>query len=195
MARPRKNASKKTSQTHSFTRDLIPKGVSGADTQYVGHEPSFSIGLNERRVAVISAFGWYGRFYGRKEAKEILVGYLELSGRAAEAKQIRKVQENSINTTLVWLARMSLRGLALTHEEKGRVENHIFNLISTLTSVKSKTKSLTGKAAAVENEPATVSNRPNVQVIMKERALEMGGELEGMYDDFLLAGPKAAHAF
>jgi hypothetical protein len=38
-------------------------------------------------------------------------------------------------------------------------------------------------------------SRPNVQEIMKEKAREAAGEIEGMFDDYLLAGAKSTFSF
>jgi hypothetical protein len=40
------------------------------------------------------------------------------------------------------------------------------------------------------DEPVIASNRPNVQEIMRERTLEVGGELEGLWDEYLKGAGK-----
>jgi len=78
--------------------------------------------------------------------------------------------------TLCWLARMNLRGLELSEHEELTLENEISRLVK-----------LVNKPEVVEKEEV-VSNRPNVQEIMREKAREAAGELEGMFDEFYVDG-------
>jgi hypothetical protein len=85
-----------------------------ADTKYFGSEPAFPIQPENRTSELIRSFNWYSRFYGRKDAKDLIVQYLDLTGNDGLAKVMRKVEESELNPTICWLARMTLRGLQLT---------------------------------------------------------------------------------
>jgi len=102
---------KRNSEDHSQVKALNPRD---ADVQHYGEEPLFVLQPDEdkRRVALMRSFTWYHRFYGKKDAKELLSQYLDLNNRPADAKILRKVHENEFLLTLCWLARMQLRGLA-----------------------------------------------------------------------------------
>ena len=157
-----------------FVRALDPRD---GDTKYMGDEPFYPVqpDPSSRKVALTYGFTWYNRFYGKKDAKELLCQFLEHHNRTSEAKHIRKVHESEFLMTLCWLARMNLRGLELTEHENLVLENEIARLYK-----------LVNKPEVVEKE--VVSNRPNVQEIMREKAREAAGELEGLFDEFYTTG-------
>jgi len=73
-----------------------------------------------------------------------------------------------------------MRGLNLTEKEKLTLTNEIDRLIKTLA-----------KPELVEaHAEEKVSSRPNIQEIMKERARDAAGELEGMLDEYVTSGAK-----
>jgi len=157
-----------------FIRALDPRD---GDTKYMGDEPFYPVqpDSGSRKVALTYGFTWYNRFYGKKDAKELLCQFLEHHDRTNEAKHIRKVHESEFLMTLCWLARMNLRGLELTEHETATLENEIARL-----------NRLVNKPEVVEKE--VVNNRPNVQEIMREKAREAAGELEGLFDEFYTTG-------
>lgn len=185
MATKSTKPSKTTTKSVASTERVIVKELkpSDLDIKYMGSEPLFAIqpDSDRRQAALMIAFNWYSRFYGVKQAKEILIQYLDYNDRKAEAKQFQKLNEKEIMSTYAWLARLSMRGLELTEIETGRLESEIQRLILCLA----KPEDITQKT-----EEAPVSNRPNVQEIMKERAREAGGEFEGIFDEYLEAGQK-----
>jgi hypothetical protein len=167
-------ATRKPKQTSDhFVKALSPRD---ADTKYMGDEPFFPLQPDEngRTLALTHGFTWYNRFYGKKDAKELLCLYLEHNNRTAEAKHLRKVHESEFLMTLCWLARMTLRGLELSEHESLTLENEISRLYK-----------LVHKPEVVEKEP---SNRPNVQEIMREKAFDAAGELESIFDDWITEG-------
>ena len=166
---------KKTSD--HFVKALNPRD---ADTKYLGEEPFFALQPVERGVALARSFMWYNRFYGKKDAKELMCQYLEHNERTAEAKSLRKVEERQFLTTFCWLSRMTMRGLELTEHEAAALENEISRLL--------KLTAMPEIVGAVDVEEKPVSNRPNVQEIMRDKAREAAGELEGMFDEFFLNG-------
>lgn len=175
----------------SVVRALDPKDP---DTKYMGTEPVFMTQPDNgsRRVNLVQSFNWYTRFYGRKDAKELLCQYLDLTNKTEKAKLVKKVDEREFNITVCWLARMSLRGLLLNEEEQTKLTNEIERLIKQV-DVKNTKVSKTGGAKPEQKEKE--SNRPNVQELMRERASEAAGDLEGMLDDYVKAGAKASHTF
>jgi len=159
-----------------FIKSLNPRDP---DTKYLGDEPFFPtqpVDI-ERRIALGRGFTWYNRFYGKKDAREMLCQYLDHNNRTNEAKILRKVDEKEFLMTLCWLARMSLRGLELSEHETATLENEIARL-----------SKLIAKPEVVEKEEEKPSNRPNVQEIMRDKAREAAGELEGMFDEYFLDG-------
>lgn len=165
-----------------FIKALDPRD---ADTKYFGSEPSFPIQPegSERNVALANGFTWYHRFYGKKEAKELLCQYLEFSNRINDAKNLRKLNDSEFMLTLCWLARMKLRGLVLTDAEESTLESEIARLIQALAKPEVR-ETATGKSA----KPVVETVRPNIQEVMREKAREAAGELEGMFDDYYNTG-------
>ena len=157
-----------------------------ADTKYMGLEPGYEVQPTDNRLSVLAmSFAWYVRFYGRKDAISLLKGYLDLKDRKADAKLLSKVDDQEFNMTLCWVARMSLRGLILTKDESTRLEADLTRLLDL-----AKANKTSDTVVEVKEK-----NGPNVQEIMRERTLEAGGELEGMLDDFMLAGSPTNHSF
>lgn len=172
--------------------DLNPKDD---DVKFIGPEYRFVAGIEgqDRKVAMARAFAWYNRFFGRKEAKELIAAYLDHNDRSGEAKIIRKTPDNAVHSTYGWLARMTRRGLVLTTEEQETLNREIARLIKEVTDPEEKS-STTSITKAVE-QPKEQAPKANVQEIMRERASEAASELEGMFDDFIEQGPKLNHTF
>jgi hypothetical protein len=151
------------------------------DTKYVGNEPEWRVQPEQDRnriSAMSNAFGWYNYFYGKKEAKEMIVAYLDTHKRVKDAKKIRTLPDSQIRLTTGWLCRMSMMGLELTDQEQIKLDN----LIADLLAIKDQ-------AAAEVAEPDAVA-KPNIQDRLREKMKDCAGELEGMFDDFVTAGCK-----
>lgn len=164
-------------------RALDPKDP---DTKYMGAEPLYALqpDPDRRRSAVMHSLNWYSRFYGRKDAKEMLLQYLELNGRKDDAKIVKKVDDGELMVSWCWVARMKLRGLVLTEQEETTLESEIQRLIKAVHKPEVKS-SQTSIKKTEDKEPV---NRPSVQEIMKEKAREAAGELEGLFDEFITSG-------
>jgi hypothetical protein len=177
----------KKAKVEIFTvKSLDPKDP---DTKYLGDEPNFPLQPENRGIALAKGFTWYNRFYGRKEAKELLCQYLDANKREQDAKVMRKVDESELIPTLCWLARMTLRGLELTEQESATLQSEINRLLRAVHKPEVK-QSSTGKKKVEKSE----NTRPNVQEIMKEKAREAGGELEGLFDDYITSGAASKHS-
>jgi hypothetical protein len=168
---------------YSQVKTLNPRDP---DTEYLGPEPMFAVqpDPDRRRVALMRSFTWYGRFYGKKDAKEFLSQYLDLRERPQEAKIMRKIDEKECINTLAWLARMELRGLELSETESDTLQNEIKRLLETVNKPEVIEATVTG---------APVTARPNIQDILKDKAREAGGELEGLFDEYITSGASTKH--
>lgn len=177
---------KRNSEDHSQVKALNPKNP---DTKYMGDEPLFVIQPDsDRRTSALSnAFSWYNWFYGKKDAKELLCQYLELSNRTAEGKILRRVADNEFINTYGWLGRMKLRGLELTEHEESSLENEI----ARLTKAFHKPEVKESQTSVVKTEVEAPA-RPNIQDILRDKAKEAAGELESVFDDFILNGKASA---
>jgi len=165
------------------------------DSKYYGTEPEFKEQptVEGRTSALSSGLRWYSRFFGRKDAKELLIQYTEFKGNPEQGKLLRKVEDSEIAMSLCWLARMNMRGLVLTDEEQTKVHNELVRLTETYTNPQLAKVSMT--SVAKEEVKETPTNRPNVQEIMREKASEVAGELEGIFDEYIKDGAKASHSF
>jgi len=177
---------KRNSEDHSQVKALNPKNP---DTKYMGDEPLFVIqpDSDRRTSALANSFSWYNWFYGKKDAKELLCQYLEFSDRAAEGKILRRVADNEFINTYGWLGRMKLRGLVLTEHEEASLENEVARL--TVAFHKPEVKESQTSVIKTEVE---VPARPNIQDILRDKAKEAAGELESVFDDFILNGKASA---
>jgi hypothetical protein len=171
-------ATRKHTDDH-FVKALNPRD---ADTKYMGEEPFFPIqpDTEARFSALARGFTWYTRFYSKKDARELMAQYLDYNKRTDEAKQIRKVHESEFILTLCWVARMTMRGLELTEHEELALQNEVSRLVKSL----SETEVKTSQTSILKEEVA----RPNIQDILKEKARDAAGEMEGMIDDFVTTG-------
>jgi hypothetical protein len=162
-----------------IAKDLVP---SGAETVYTGTEPLFAVqpDSDRRSGSLVKAFNWYSRYYGRKDAKEMLIAYADYAGKPAMAKQLQRVDEREVMMTYAWLARLAQRGLDLTEAETLRLTSELTRLAET-----------TAKAVEVVKEEKPVTNKPNVQDIMRDRAREAAGEFEGVLDEMIVGEIKA----
>jgi hypothetical protein len=164
---------------------LNPKG---AETKYVGFEPEWKFQPTEenRISSLANAFQWYGYHYGKKDAKEMLCHYLEHNGRKVDAKTMRGIPDSQIRVTPAWVCRMTLLGLVLNEHEQSIVDEQISEMLQSKQEAK-KEKSQVDADTAVA--------RLTIQDHLREKVSECCGELEGMFDDFVVAGAKMSADF
>jgi len=167
------------------TAALKPLNPRSPDTKYVGLEPAWRNQPTEGRISALSnAFGWYNYFYGKKEAKDFVVAYLDYHDKTKEARQVRTLPDSQMRLTTGWLCRMSMMGLQLSDHEQIQLDN----LISELVAIKQE---IQAEAQVSDDEPA----RPNIQDRLREKVSECGAELEAMFDEFMIAGAKMSADF
>lgn len=182
---------KKASEDQAQVKALNPRDV---DQKYLGDEPLFAEQpMPEcRNSALARGLMWYHRFYGRKDAREMLAQYLDIHGRPVESKTMRKVDESEFKLpTFAWLSRLTLRGLELTEHEAMALENEISRLLDLINKPKFKEQSQFTTAAKTVTEVA--SAKANIQEVMREKARDAAGELEGLLDEFHFAGSPGKH--
>ena len=159
-------------------KPLHPKG---ADVKYTGGEPEWRTQpeAESRASALIGAFTWYNYHYDKKTVKEFIVDWLIRNDRQREARDFGRVPESTIRNQIGWLCRMSTMGLQLNEHETLTVDNAIADHVRTIRAVKE----------IVKQSEDTVA-RPNIQDRLREKMTEAAGEIEGMYDDMILAGAR-----
>ena len=161
--------------TRAAVKPLNPRSP---DTKYTGLEPTWRVQPTDNRTSQMSsAFSWYNYFYGKKDAREMLVAYLEHNGRKTDVRALKGVPDHAIRLTTAWLCRMSMVGLELTDTETVRLEGYIQEIL------KSR------EPEVVQQEVVAVA-KPNIQDRLREKVSECAGELDGMFDEFVTAGAK-----
>jgi hypothetical protein len=158
-----------------------PMNPRSPDTKYTGPEPEWRAQPEEERTSkLIAAFTWYNYHYGKKEVKECIIDWLTRNDRTKEAKEFARVPEATITNVYGWLARMSTMGLLLNEHEELQLNDTIRKHLTTVRSIKEIVKKV--------DEPEVA--RPNIQDRLREKMMEAAGEIEGTYDDMILAGAK-----
>ena len=164
---------------------LNPKG---AEFKYVGPEPEWRTQpTSEDRLSRLGkAFAWYNYHYGKRDAKEMLCQYLEHNHRPKDARLMRGIPDSQIRVTPAWACRMTLIGLELTEHEQCIVDDQISAMLKSKQEVKKAQEDIDAEAVVA---------KLTIQDHLRERVSECCGELEGMFDDFVVAGAKMSADF
>ena len=151
-----------------------------SDTNVMGGEPAWRAQPTENRISALSkAFSWYNYFYGKKDAREMIVNYLEAQDRKADVRLLKGVPDSAIRLTTGWLCRMKMVGLQLDEHEEIKLDNLLREVLASKQQV-------VVEAQPNDDEPA----KPNIQDRLREKVSECSAELEGMFDEFMMAGAK-----
>ena len=164
---------------------LNPKG---AETKYVGFEPEWKFQpTEENRVSSFAnAFQWYNYHYGKKDAKDMLCHYLEHNHRPKDAKLMRGIPDSQIRVTPAWVCRMTLLGLVLNDHEQSIIDDQISQMLKAKQEI---------RRAQADVDADTAVAKLTIQDHLREKISECCGELEGMFDDFIVAGAKMSADF
>jgi len=155
-----------------------------SDTNILGMEPIWQVQPTEYRTSRLSkAFSWYNYFYGKKDARDMIVNYLEAHDRKADVRLLKGIPDSAIRLTTGWLCRMSMVGLELHDAEQLKLQNQLREILD----------SKQAEVTEVTEEPAVA--KPNIQDRLREKASECNGELDGMFDEFMLSGAKLTADF
>jgi hypothetical protein len=161
------------------TKPVKPLNPRSADTNAMGMEPTWKTQPTQNRISALShAFSWYNYFYGKKDAREMIVNYLEAHGRKADVRTLKQIPDSSIRLTTGWLCRMSMVGLELTDHEQIKLDNLLVEILESKQTETAEIEEDTGVA------------KPNIQDRLREKVSECAGEMEGMFDEFVLSGAK-----
>ena len=163
------------------TTVIKPLNPKGADFKYVGPEPTwkFQPTTENRTSSLGRAFAWYNYHYGKRDAKDMLIQYLQINHREKDARLLRGIPDGAIRLTPAWVCRMNLMGLELLEHEQCLVDNQIADMLKIKQEVKK-----------VIDEAETAVAKLTIQDHLREKVSECAGELEGMFDDFIAAGAK-----
>lgn len=146
----------------------------------MGMEPTWARQPTDNRISAFShAFSWYNYFYGKKDAREMIVNYLEAHDRKADVRTLKRIPDSSIRLTTGWLCRMSMVGLELTDQEQIKLDNLLKEILESKQD------------EAVEEAPVEDAvPKVTIQDRLRDKVSECAGELDGLFDDFIASGAK-----
>ena len=151
-----------------------------SDTNVMGGEPPWKTQPTENRISALSkAFSWYNYFYGKKDARDMIVNYLESQDRKADVRTLKSIPDSAIRLTTGWLCRMKMVGLELSETEQIKLDNLLKEILTSKQTVEAESE-------PVPEGPA----KPNIQDRLREKMSECAAELDGMFDEFMMAGVK-----
>ena len=122
----------------AHTKQIKLLNPKSAELKYTGGEPEWRTQpAPECRVSALSAaFSWYNYHYGKKDAKDMIVHWLEQHDRPKDARKILAIPDSQIRLTPAWVCRMSLVGLELNEHELLQINEQI----STMLRIKDEVK-------------------------------------------------------
>jgi len=132
--------------------------------KYLGEEPVLK--PNYSQTEYIRALTWYNSMLSTSDAREYLQDYLKDNKRMNDLKKIKKLPDNKLSLTACWVARMLSR-----HQLDDNSVQFFENKIREMTEYKVE-----------ETVEETPKNVVSIQDRMKEKALDIIGEIEYLID-------------
>jgi hypothetical protein len=146
----------------------------------MGMEPTWKTQPTEYRISSLSkAFTWYNYFYGKKDARDMIVNYLETHDRKADVKLLKGIPDSAVRLTTGWLCRMSMVGLELSEKEELSLQSQLREILDS--------KQTDIVAEVVEDDGAP---KITIQDRLREKVSECLGEMDGLFDEFIASGAK-----
>jgi hypothetical protein len=138
-----------------------------SDTNVMGGEPVWKMQPTENRISAMSkAFSWYNYFYGKKDARDMIVNYLESHDRKPDVRALKNIPDSAIRLTTGWLCRMNMVGLELSETEQIKLDNLLKEILTSKQTVE------------VESEPAPdAPSKPNIQDRLREKVSSVPANL------------------
>jgi hypothetical protein len=165
-------------------KPVKPLNPRSSDTNVMGMEPTWKIQPTEHRISALSkAFTWYNYFYGKKDARDMIVNYLEAHDRKADVRLLKGIPDSAVRLTTGWLCRMTMVGLELSDQEQIKLDNQLREILDS--------KQNEVEEVVVEDTVPRVT----IQDRLREKVSECNGELDGLFDEFMLAGSKMTADF
>jgi hypothetical protein len=181
-------ATKRATSLHTawrFQEPAKPLINKDTDARHVGHEPVYpdmsvqnAWTAQDYQNALARSLNWYSKTQDRKTSTEWLVNFLSRNPRHEKLVQAIKRSNTYFPTNIGYLVRAGRVGLKLRYSTLKRIMQDLRAIDSTDAT-----------ALAIE-EAKTKAPVPNIQDRLREKAQDCMGEIEGSYDDFILAGCK-----
>lgn len=161
-------------------KSVKPLNPRSSDTNVMGMEPTWRTQPELNRVSALSrAFSWYNYFYSKKDARDMIVNYLESHDRKADVRTLRGIPDSAVRLTTAWLCRMTQVGLELTTQEQVKLESLLQEM-------------LTAKQSDTDTQVSNIPEVPRITIQdrLREKVSECAGELDGLFDEFVASGAK-----
>ena len=185
--------SRKHEPKHGELESIVPP-ITPKDTEvkFTGPEPYYDPSKPitdsvKYQHSLINSFNWYTRFFEVKDAKGMLVTWLENQKREDDIKTVKKVPDKIFKQTYGWMARMILRGFVFKPKDMQNLENEIKRLSEIVQ--KQELEKLKQESLQAEVKAKPVRTKDEIEL---ENTQECAGELEGKFDEFMQS-PKATH--
>ena len=159
--------------------------ISLEDKKAYGDEKFFTAQptAETRRTEVIHACNWYNYICDKKQAKVWTLEWLKKNKHDKLVKEFGSIKDSWVPLTIGWYSRLDQVGLELTSDEAAKMLARIEQAIVEYNKIKEE-----------EDAEATADvkvARPNIQEIMIAKAHEAGGEIDGLWDEYLQGEVKA----
>lgn len=128
----------------------------------------------ERQGMLHSRLNFYNYAINRKQAKHFAMEWLAINGNKKLAKELNSVTDWMFPATYGYMARMALVGWTLAEDEKNDIVLRAEEAV--------KLYEAKGLKANPEKEK---KKHPNIQEIMREKAMLAAGELDYQLDEFI----------
>ena len=189
-------AKAKTKANRTRVNSGTSPSVAGAKTlrigydaaKYIGYEPVWTgvdVTEENRQSLLMSGFNWYNYCFGAKDSVVFLAEFLTINKRAKDAKLVKRAKDTSFANAYGWLARMTMMGWELDANETEQINVAVAKAIASVQI----------KAVVTTDEDKPAKAKFNIQERMREKSAEAGGELEGMFDEYIANGARFKHNF
>jgi hypothetical protein len=134
--------------------------------KYMGDEPVFTKPLTQTEY--VRALNWYNSMCDTNDAREYIETYLKNTNRAELVKQLKRVPDTWVPSTVAWVCRLLSKGYTLPSDSAKYVEDRLKEVL--LKAVKEeKPKEEKGQVVSIQDR-------------MRERADDIIGDIEEMID-------------
>ena len=135
----------------------------------------------EKRASEVSQrVNWYNYTQDKKTARKWLTAWLEQQDKKSLVSELNKIKDTWVPQTCGWYSRLAIIGLELTEKEAQ------FIVDRTEEAIKNHKKTAT---------PEDLKEKPkrlNIQEIMIEKTHKAGGEIDGLWDEYVQGPMKAS---
>tara|TARA_R110000824_G_scaffold78370_3_gene197838 strand:+ start:3483 stop:4664 length:1182 start_codon:yes stop_codon:yes gene_type:complete len=137
----------------------------------------------ERESVLLGRLNFYNYVCNKKQAKQFAIEWLAINGNKKLAKKLNSVTDSMFSATHGHIARMALVGWVLDDHEKNEI----------ISKAEEAVKLHKDKGGTV-NPGKEKKKHPNIQEIMREKAMLAAGELDYELDKFIDAKCKGKDA-